>query len=141
MKSASVIECACQVGAMLAAAEQNLVDIFTAFGHNLGMAAQIANDIQGIAGGSDIRKRKITLPAVYALTQTEGEARQQMVNIFCRQTESVLDLTGIKDLLFQTGAVHYTTVKMELYKQQALDILFEIEDRGINIEQLKLFLE
>jgi geranylgeranyl pyrophosphate synthase len=141
MKSASVTECACRVGAMLAAADQDLIDKFTGFGHNLGMAAQIANDIQGVTGGSDILKRKITLPAIYALAQTEGEVHQQLENIFCGQSDAVLDLNGIKDILFHTGAVHYTTVKIEFYKQQALDILSEIEDTGINVERLRPFLE
>ena len=62
MKSASQIQCACHTGALLANANQELVDTFDRFGHNLGMAAQITNDIQGITHGSDIVKSKITLP-------------------------------------------------------------------------------
>jgi geranylgeranyl pyrophosphate synthase len=141
MKSASVFACACQVGALLAAADQKFVDKFSSFGHNLGMAAQIANDIQGATGGSDIRKHKITLPAIYALTQTEGEAHQQLVDVFWRHTGPDFDLPGIRDLLFRCGAIHYTTLKMALYKQLALEILSEIEDEGINVERLRLFLK
>ena len=51
MKSASQVQCACCAGALLAGASQVLVDKFSSFGHNLGMADQITNDIQGILRG------------------------------------------------------------------------------------------
>ncbi len=141
MKSASQIECACRVGVLLANANQELIDKFNALGHNLGMAAQITNDIQGVTYGSDIMKRKITLPVVFALNHTEGEACSQLDLVFGKQSASVPDSTQIRDLLFRTGAIHYATVKMEFYRQQALDILSEVERLGANTERLKLFLE
>jgi geranylgeranyl diphosphate synthase type I len=141
MKSASQVECACHIGALLATTNQELIDKFAIFGQNLGMAAQITNDIQGITCGSDIVKRNITLPVVYALTQSGGEARDQLKRTFRRQAESVPDTAQIRDLLFRIGAIHYATVKMELYKQRALDILSEAERVGVNVERLKLLLE
>jgi octaprenyl-diphosphate synthase len=141
MKSASTVECACHIGALLAAANQELVDKFALFGHNLGMASQIANDIRGITHGNDIVKHKITLPVIYALAQTGGEAHNQLEFAFYKPYESVPDPTQIKDLLFCSGAIHYTTIKMEYYKQRALDILIEVEKAGTSAERLKLFLE
>jgi hypothetical protein len=46
----------------------------------------------------------------------------------------------VRDLLFHTGAVHYVTLKMEVYRQQALDILSDAEELGANIDRLKTFL-
>jgi geranylgeranyl pyrophosphate synthase len=141
MKSASQVECACHIGALLANANQELIDTFTQFGHNLGMAAQITNDIQGIARGSDILKPKITLPVIYALTQVEGKTRNKLEIAFGQRSETVTDPTQIKDLLFHTGAIHYAMIKMESYKQLALDTLSKAEGVGVNIERLKLFLK
>lgn len=141
MKSASPIECACHIGALLANANQELIDKFSTFGHNLGMASQIANDIQGITQGSDILKRKITLPVIYALTQADGKARNQLKIIFGQRSGSVPNSIQIRDLLFRIGAIHYATTKMEFYKQQALTILSEAEMIGVGVERLKLFLE
>jgi geranylgeranyl pyrophosphate synthase len=140
MKSASTVECACHVGALLAAANQELIDTFALFGHNLGMASQIANDIQGITHGSDIVKHKITLPVIYALTHTDGETHHQLKLKFVKPSESVPDTAQIRDLLFRSGAIHYATIKMEYYKQRALDILSEAERAGGSVERLKLFL-
>ena len=141
MKSASTAECACNIGALLATKNQELIDKFTLFGHNLGMASQIANDIQGITRGSDIVKRKITLPIIYSLIHTDGEARHQLELAFGKPSEFVPDPKQITDLLFRCGAIHYATVKMELYKQRALDTLSEAKSVGASVERLKLFLE
>ena len=141
MKSASTMECACHIGALLATADQELVDTFTKFGYNLGMASQIANDIQGITHGSDIMKRKITLPVIYALAQTDGETHNQLEFAFGKLSQSAPDATQIGNLLFGSGAIHYATTMMEYYKQLALDILSEAQRAGAGVEQLKLFLE
>lgn len=141
MKSASQVECSCHVGALLATANQELINMFAKFGHNLGMASQITNDIQGVTRGNDILKHKITLPVIYALTQVEGEIRNKLETTFGQQSETVPDPTQIKDLLFSSGAIHFATVKMEFYKQRALDFLSEAEGAGASIGHLKLFLE
>ncbi len=141
MKSASTGECACHIGALLAMANQELIDTFSKFGHNLGMASQINNDIQGITQGTDIVNRKLTLPVIYALEQTDGEAHNQLEFTFGKQAEPAPDPNQTRDLLFRTGAVHYSMIKMELYKQRALDILSQAEGAGARVERLKLFLE
>lgn len=140
MKSASQIECACYIGALLATANQELINIFAMFGHNLGIASQITNDIQGIISGIDINKRKITLPVIYALSQTDNKAHHHIELAFHKQSEFVPDTTEIRGLLFYTGAIHYATIKLELYKQRALDTLRKAETVGANVERLKLFL-
>jgi hypothetical protein len=56
-------------------------------------------------------------------------------------SDSVYVPEQIRDLLFSTGAVQYAMIKMELYKQQATDILVRLDCAGIKIEQLQQFLE
>lgn len=142
MKSASTAECACYIGALLANANNGLVDVFGRFGHNLGMASQIANDIQGITLGNDIVKGKITLPMIYALAQADQETRNQLKRAFSKQSEATPDPTQkIRELLFRTGAIHYAATKMEFYKQRALDNLSEARKAGVRVKRLKLFLE
>ena len=141
MKSATQIECACQVGALLATTDQELVDNFSKLGNNLGMASQIANDIQGITSGIDLQKRRMTLPVIYALNQAKEDDRYQLELIFDRQSGPVIDLNKLKNMITNSGAIYYSIIKMELFKQKAVDILTKIKKKGINIERLKLFLE
>ena len=141
MKSASTPECACHIGALLATENQELIDMFTLFGQNLGVASQIANDILGITRGNDIVRRKISLPIIYILNQTDGDVRNQVKLLYSNPYKPLLDTEQFKDLLFNSGAIHYTTIKMNLFKQQALDILTKAKGKGVNIEKLKPFLD
>jgi geranylgeranyl pyrophosphate synthase len=141
MKSASTVECGCHVGALLATTNQQLIATFANFGHNLGMAGQIANDIQGIMQGSDIVKRKITLPIIYALTQTDSKTINKIRSTFGNSSERTPDVNGIRDLLFNSGAINYAMIKVELFKQLALDNLSEVENAGAKVGELKLFFQ
>ena len=141
MKSASAVECACYAGAMLATPSQVLVNSFTMFGHNLGMASQIANDIKAVVSLDDIRRGKITLPAIYALSQTDGENHRLLEKAFCNRSGRMeFNPDRIRDLLYSTGAMQYSAIKEEVYKQQARDILTFLETTGLETEQLQQFL-
>jgi geranylgeranyl pyrophosphate synthase len=141
IKSAFAAECACYTGALLAGANQEMISSFTLFGYNLGMAAQIANDIRGITGLRDIENSKITLPVIFALTQA-NEYRELLESTFFKnEWEFKIPPGQIKDLLVNCGSIHYATIKMEIYKQQAMGVLNELERTGISIEQLRQFLD
>jgi len=141
MKSASVVECACYTGALLAGANQELINSFAIFGHNLGMASQIANDIKAVINLKDIKNRKITLPAIFALARTEGKTHRLMDEMFCKRSLG-FDFAPdqIRDLLFSTGAMQYAAIKREIYNQEAKDILMRMKTEGIKVEQLQQFL-
>jgi geranylgeranyl pyrophosphate synthase len=141
MKSASAVECACQVGALLGNASEKLIDAFGNFGQNLGIASQIADDILGVTQQNDIIEHKITLPVIYALSQIDNENCHQLEQAFQRPHTAVLEPDKIRGLLFSSGAIQYATIKMELYKQRAQDILSLIQKEGVNVRQLQLFLK
>jgi geranylgeranyl pyrophosphate synthase len=141
MKAASQLKCACQVGALLATKNPSMINVFVKFGHNLGIASQIGNDLQGIANDRDIFKRKITLPVIYALNHMDAKSRHRLALAFNKQSRSVINSSEIKDLLFHKGAIYYTVIKMELYIQQALDVLLKAQEKGAYIDRLKLFLD
>lgn len=139
MKSASHVECMCHVGALLATDSHDTIDTFTIFGHNLGMASQIANDIQGITVGNDIRKRKITLPVIYCLAHGNRKACDKLKKAYSKHYKN-LGNTEIQDLLFNSGAIHYSTIKMDFYKEQALEALAKAEKSGFKVARLKKLL-
>jgi len=141
MKSASQIECACYTGAYLATDDEMKINAFARFGYNLGMAVQIANDIKGIVEGIDIIKRKTTLPVIYGLTQVEGEDLSRLTKTYMANSETTADPVEIKDILFRTGAIYYATVKIEMYKQAAVDALSTVKAGGVNTQQLKELLD
>lgn len=140
MKTSAQVECACHVGALIAGASDDLINMLIDFARNLGMASQLGNDIRGIIGGNDIVNRRHTLPVIFALAQDNGDIKDRLENMFLNRMEPIVDPAPVKDLLFQSGAMHYTTVKTEYYRQLALDALGNIEKEGVDTTLLKAFL-
>jgi geranylgeranyl diphosphate synthase type I len=75
-KTASLIGAAVETGAMMATDDAGVVEAYRRFGYQLGIAFQIADDLKGTfwtsqatgkAEAGDVRKRKKTLPLVWAL--------------------------------------------------------------------------
>jgi octaprenyl-diphosphate synthase len=77
-KTAALTEVCGRLGALYAGASEAAADRLAAFGRNLGIAFQVADDLldltgdEGTAGktlGTDLEQRKLTLPVIHALGQ------------------------------------------------------------------------
>lgn len=70
-KSASLVAALCRIGALAGGAHGLLLARYAAFGHHLGLAAQLANDLAAVRSGqgtkTDRARRRPTLPLVFAL--------------------------------------------------------------------------
>ena len=82
LKTASLFETACESGAILSGADEELINVFKYFGRNLGIAFQIIDDILDVDGsqlqtgkpiGQDLTHGIITLPSLLAINKSEGE--------------------------------------------------------------------
>src|SRR5579885_1331387 len=84
-KTAAILKAAVRLGAMSANAEPQKLRAITEFGHGLGLAFQIIDDILdvtqtseilGKSAGKDIAAKKATYPAVIGLEKSRAEARR-----------------------------------------------------------------
>lgn len=75
-KTAALTECCGRLGALYAGASEETSERMAAFGRNLGMAFQIADDLLDLVGneatagktlGTDLEQRKLTLPVIHCL--------------------------------------------------------------------------
>ncbi|MGH2445996.1 MAG: polyprenyl synthetase family protein [Candidatus Limnocylindria bacterium] len=89
-KTAALVGASVQAGAILATADDDVVEAYRQFGYDLGMAFQMADDVKGTfwtsadsgkAEAGDVRKRKKTLPLVWALEHATADdlARLQVI--------------------------------------------------------------
>jgi octaprenyl-diphosphate synthase len=84
MKTAAFIEACCRVGARMAGADRATEDALGEYGHNLGLAFQVVDDLLDFRGdraktgkplATDFREGQATLPLIYLLrTLDEDEA-------------------------------------------------------------------
>jgi geranylgeranyl diphosphate synthase type I len=84
-KTGALIGCAASIGAVLAGADPATCAALHRFGLSLGIAFQAVDDILGTWGdpevtgkdvGSDMRRRKLTLPLAVALSREGAEAEE-----------------------------------------------------------------
>jgi octaprenyl-diphosphate synthase len=89
-KTAALTACCCRVGAYYAGAGQNVCDALARYGHQLGIAFQIADDVLDLSGneevvgkslGTDLVKQKATLPLIQLLQSVDSDDRQKLVSV------------------------------------------------------------
>ncbi len=90
-KTAALVGASVQAGAILATDDSGVVETYRRFGYDLGMAFQMADDVKGTFWSStesgkpeagDVRKRKKTLPLVWALEHATEADRARLVAIY-----------------------------------------------------------
>jgi geranylgeranyl diphosphate synthase type I len=90
-KTAALVGASVQAGAILATDDAEVIETYRRFGYDLGMAFQMADDVKGTFWTSadsgkpeagDVRKRKKTLPLVWALQHADPDDRRRLVEIY-----------------------------------------------------------
>ena len=94
-KTAALISCSAEVGALLATTDQSVIESMRSFGHALGMAFQVRDDILGIwatekelgkTPAGDIYRRKKSLPVIHALAHANLTDQQSLHEIYRQHT-------------------------------------------------------
>ena len=127
-KTAALFAVSTALGAYLGSEDSKLVDFFHLFGKELGIAYQICDDILGIWGMeesigksvSDISQRKKTLPVVYGLQNSEGEARKRLEKLYSQKSIEGENIKEIMKILGHLGARDYAENLAEQYYYKAL---------------------
>ena len=126
-KTAALIACACEMGALVAAAPDAQQEHLRSFGHHLGLAFQMRDDVLGIWGdplvtgkpvGADLARRKKTLPILYGL-----EHSPELQALLAQQTLSAAEVRRATQLLEETGSRQYVEQREEEHHAQALAAL------------------
>ncbi len=124
-KTAVLFQGACRIGALIADADPATVEGLSEYGHHLGMAFQITDDLLdytadvemlGKKTGADLKEGKLTLPVIHALGRADKQDRRQMEAIISNSHFSEKDFDALIQLLRQNGGIEYT------WRQAALAI-------------------
>jgi geranylgeranyl diphosphate synthase, type I len=94
-KTAALISCAAEMGAILASSDQDVIKSLSRFGHALGLAFQVRDDILGIwatqeelgkTPAGDIYRRKKSLPIIHALAHASLADQQCLREIYLQRS-------------------------------------------------------
>jgi geranylgeranyl diphosphate synthase type I len=108
-KTATLIGAAISMGALVGGSDMKTAQALHEFGANLGIAFQLQDDILGIWGdpaatgkpaAADLYRRKVTLPIIRALRDTEQ--REMLADLYRRETIADADVRRILAILDAT---------------------------------------
>ena len=131
-KTAVLFESACKTCAILADASDKQKQALSAYGYNLGIAFQMADDLLdytqdttklGKEVGADLKEGKLTLPVIHALDRADDKDKEVMATIIKDQDFSLQDFEILVEKLEKYGGIDYTKEMAASYIQKAKDAL------------------
>lgn len=134
-KTASLIASCCASGACSAQADKDTVEKMRLFGEKVGLAFQIKDDLfdfglddVGKPVGNDIKEKKMTLPLIYALQNTNTAQKRHIIKLVKNHNENPEKVAEVINFVRNSGGLDYAKEKMFQYQQEAFDILNDFPD-------------
>jgi geranylgeranyl diphosphate synthase type I len=141
-KTAALLSASTEVGAILAGASPKAIEAYHDFGHYLGLAFQVQDDILGIWGdealtgksaASDLVSGKKSLPVLCGLEKDETFARRWRDGKIKAE-----EAAALREQLANEGAHQYAQDQADRLTEQALQALQKADPKGEASTALKL---
>ena len=131
-KTATLLAACCALGAQAVDAPPKEVEKMHRFGEILGMAFQIKDDLFdygeqkiGKPTGIDIKDQKMTLPLIHTLNVVSKVEKRAIINIIKNHNKDKRKILELIVLVKEKGGFDFAISKMEAYRKEALELLFE----------------
>ncbi|MDQ2689796.1 MAG: polyprenyl synthetase family protein [Chloroflexota bacterium] len=150
-KTAALLGASVQAGAILATDDEAVIEAYRSFGYDMGMAFQMADDVKGSFWAAaesgkpqagDVRKRKKTLPVVWALEHASDADRSRLREIYHHPAAVAVNgvaamaaapapldddlVAEVLAILERSGAREHARAEARRYRDRALEQLFAL---------------
>ncbi len=134
-KTAALLSAATTIGALLGGAEGSAVEALARFGHELGLAFQMTDDLLGIWGdpavmgkstASDLAARKMTLPVIHALAWEAARGEGALRALYASPPYPGESLAPMLARLEAAGSQEYVRQRAEEHEQAMLSALHSL---------------
>ncbi len=131
-KTAVLFQGACRVGGILAKAPEQQIQALADYGHHLGMAFQMADDLLdyvqdaaalGKTPGADLREGKLTLPVIHTLAEADEQDREWIKNLIQSSDFTADEFNGLLERMARYGGIEYTRHRAADHIEAAKDAL------------------
>ena len=128
-KTASLVTVSCVAGAVAAGAGPKTIRTLRLYGHYLGMAYQITDDVLdfttdektfGKPVGSDMQQGVLTLPVIYVLKYGEDAAKYEILEMLDKKTFSAREVERAAEIVSNNGAIAFSMNVANKYVEKAL---------------------
>jgi octaprenyl-diphosphate synthase len=126
-KTASLLATSAAVGTCSVTEDKEKIERMRLFGEYAGMAFQIKDDLFdfqksnliGKPTGNDLREKKITLPLIHALNNSESKEKSRILKIVRKHTKSAADIREVNEFVGLHGGFKYAEKIMFEFIDQA----------------------
>ncbi len=134
-KTASFFAGCCEAGAVLSTAEPSQAEALSAYGLDVGIAFQIADDMMdlrgdgGLAGksvGRDQEGQKATLPVIHMLSEIEESHRETLLSGLSSPSDAFKEVLVAS--IERTGSLVYAQHEVEKYTSQGIEKLLALPE-------------
>ena len=129
-KTASLIAACTTSGALSASDDVADRERMREMGEKLGLAFQIRDDLfdfgvvdVGKPIGIDLQEKKLTLPLIHALAQSDRSERRRILKIVRQKKKSRQDVREVARFAEEAGGIAYARAKMQAFASEARAIL------------------
>ncbi len=135
-KTAALIASCTACGAKSVNADDSTVAKMWEFGENIGMAFQIKDDLfdyqhRNIIGkptGNDIKEKKLTLPLIHALANSNKPENKRILHLIKNNNNNSKHINEVIEYVKKNGGIEYSSDKMNEYKNKALHLIEDYPD-------------
>ena len=135
-KTATLLAACTAAGTKSVNADEKTVEKMRLFGEYVGIAFQIKDDLfdyqsnnkTGKPSGNDIQEKKMTLPLIYSLNNSNGNTRRSIKKMISKHNNDRKKVQEIINFVQNTGGIQYAEAKMKEYQAKALNILNEFPE-------------
>ncbi len=129
-KTGALLACSMELGSLLGYGTDELVEMMKQIGKNLGLAFQIRDDYLGIWGdpditgkpaGSDIVKKKKSIPVVIAMEKGNQSSREKIAQIYNRDEITGEDAGAVLSIMEDLGVREEVQEMVERYSRHAME--------------------
>jgi geranylgeranyl diphosphate synthase type I len=144
-KTAALMSCAAELGALMASADEGAVQAMARYGQKLGMAFQIRDDILDLWGsenagiplaGSILNKKK-SLPIIYALQNATGAEKRSLGDVYFKRVMEPEDVERVIEVLDRLGARVFSQEKADALCEEAIQALDEASPSSRGADELR----
>ena len=147
-KTASLIAASCAAGAASVIDDQSIVEKMRLLGEKTGLAFQIKDDLldygeedTGKPRAIDIKEKKITLPLIYTLHNSDRSQRRNIIRTIRNHSD---DKKRVKELIShvrECGGIRYAAETMRKLRDEAIEIAGTLpgSEARTSMEELILF--
>ena len=139
-KTACLFSVCMRIGGILGAASTPQEDAMAQYGHDLGMAFQIVDDVLDLTASenvlgkpvaSDLREGKVTMAVIHALERCTDAERQQIETVLRDRAFNGVTHADILTILNRYGSLEYASSEAARYAEAARKAICTFPDSEI----------